>query len=254
MHTLVVDDDTDTQATLTAWLQKAGHSASVAVSVERAWELLRTSRFECIVSAEQTPTVDGVAFCQEVRESSDYAQCYFILYSRRCASSDSDLALNAGADDFLAPLDHSAFQMRIHAATQVVALRRILADQNANLKSLIEKLNSAFRTIESDLEAASEIQLSLLPTISEVHPSFSVEWFVLPSSFLCGDNLNYFMMQDRYLVFYQLDVAGKGIPSALLSVTLNQLLSPQPGSPTVRFDPQRDVKRIIPPVDVVNEF
>jgi sigma-B regulation protein RsbU (phosphoserine phosphatase) len=62
------------------------------------------------------------------------------------------------------------------------------------------------------------------------------------------------MMQERYLIFYHLDVAGHGIPSALLSVTLNQLLSPQPGSPMVRFDPKLELKRIVPPVEVVSEL
>jgi sigma-B regulation protein RsbU (phosphoserine phosphatase) len=129
-----------------------------------------------------------------------------------------------------------------------------LAEQNATLNKLNEKLGASYRTIQSDLEAASALQHSLLPTVLDVHPSFCLDWLLLPSSFLAGDNLNYFMMQERYLVFYHLDVAGHGIPSALLSVTLNQLLSPQPGSPMVRFDPKLELKRIVPPVDVICEL
>jgi sigma-B regulation protein RsbU (phosphoserine phosphatase) len=140
------------------------------------------------------------------------------------------------------------------AAERALGLQRSLHDQNEEHKALNEKLELAFQTLHSELHAASVLQLSLLPTISEVHPKFSLEWLVLPSSYLAGDNLNYFMMQDRYLIFYQLDVAGHGIASALLSVTLNQLLSPQPGSPLMRFDPNLELKRIVPPVDVVSEL
>jgi len=163
--------------------------------------------------------------------------------------------MDAGADDFISiPLDAGRLRVRVRAAERILNLRRELAEQNASLNSLVEKLGAAYGTIQSDLQAASALQLSQLPTVSNVHPSFCLDWLVLPSSFLAGDNLNYFMMQERYLIFYHLDVAGHGIPSALLSVTLNQLLSPQPGSPMVRFDPKLELKRIVPPVDVVSEL
>lgn len=115
-------------------------------------------------------------------------------------------------------------------------------------------MTSAYEQIQGELRAASALQLGLLPTVFDVHPKFGVDWLLLPCSYLAGDNLNYFILQDRYLIFYQLDVAGHGVASALLSVTLNQLLSPQPGSPMVRFDPQLELKRIVPPVDVVSEL
>jgi sigma-B regulation protein RsbU (phosphoserine phosphatase) len=129
-----------------------------------------------------------------------------------------------------------------------------LLEENARLTTLNQALGASLNAIQSDLQAASVLQLSLLPTVSHIHPSLCLDWLVLPSSFLAGDNLNYFMMQERYLIFYQLDVAGHGVPSALLSVTLNQLLSPQPGSPMVRFDPLLALKSIVPPVEVVSEL
>ena len=131
---------------------------------------------------------------------------------------------------------------------------RALTEENARLTAENQRLTSVFEQIQSELRAASALQLGLLPTVFDVHPKFGVDWLLLPCSYLAGDNLNYFMLQERYLIFYQLDVAGHGVASALLSVTLNQLLSPQPGSPMVRFDPQLELKRIVPPVDVVSEL
>lgn len=131
---------------------------------------------------------------------------------------------------------------------------RALTEENARLSAENQRLTSAFEVIQTELRAASALQLSLLPTVYDIHPRFAIDWLLLPCSYLAGDNLNYFILQDRYLVFYQLDVAGHGVASALLSVTLNQLLSPQPGSPMVRFDPRLELKRIVPPVDVVSEL
>jgi sigma-B regulation protein RsbU (phosphoserine phosphatase) len=255
VNILVLDDNRNTQMTLRAWLHDSDHFVTTAESVGEARHLLDQLDFDIVLSEWRPPAIDGLALCRLIRESPKLADMYVILYTSNAGELDSAVGADGEVDDLLSvPLDEITLRVRIRAATRILTLRRTLAEQNANLSSLVHKLGAAFSSIESDLQAASEMQLSLLPTVSNVHPSFCVEWLVLPSSFLTGDNLNYFMVQERYLMFYHLDVAGHGIPSALLSVTLNQLLSPQPGSPMVRFDPKLDMKRIVPPVEVVSEL
>jgi len=255
VNILVVEDDRTTQALLRGWLLSWGHLVTIAENGNEALQLLNEIDFDLVLSNWRPPALDGLALCRLIRESPEPAYRYIILYTSEAGELDFVAGMDVGVDDFLSvPLDEVTLRVRIRVAERILNLRRVLAEQNASLNSLVEKLGTAFSTIESDLQAASAMQLSLLPTESNVHPSFCVDWLVLPSSFLAGDNLNYFMMQERYLIFYHLDVAGHGIPSALLSVTLNQLLSPQPGSPMVRFDPKLDVKRIVPPVDVVSEL
>lgn len=255
MNILVVEDDRILQNLLQNWLQSWGHLVTTAENGNLAWQLLNEIDFDLILSNWKAPELDGLSLCRLIREASDPVYRYVILYTSAVAELDFVVGMDMGADDFLCtPLDEATLRVRVRAAERILELRRVLTEQNANLHGLLEKLNAAFRTIESDLQAASAIQFSLLPTTSNVHPSFCLDWLVLPSNFLAGDNLNYFMVQERYLIFYHLDVAGHGIPSALLSVTLNQLLSPQPGSPMVRFDPKLEMKRIVPPVDVVSEL
>ncbi|MEM7315915.1 MAG: PP2C family protein-serine/threonine phosphatase, partial [Planctomycetota bacterium] len=45
-----------------------------------------------------------------------------------------------------------------------------------------------------------------------------------------GDILNVFQLDSEHIAFYLLDVVGKGVPAALLSVTLSRFLSPLAGS------------------------
>jgi sigma-B regulation protein RsbU (phosphoserine phosphatase) len=254
MNILVVDDDIATQSMLVSWLQEWNHRVTATSGIE-AEQLLNDGGFDLVLSNWSVPALDGLSLCRHIRENAGTNYCYIILYTLKSGEIDFVAGMDAGADDFISiPLESMRLRVRLRAAERILTLRQELAEQNASLNRLNEKLGTAYRTIQSDLQAASALQAGLMPTISDVHPRFRLDWLVLPSSFLAGDNLNYFMMQDRYLIFYHLDVAGHGIPSALLSVTLNHLLSPQPGSPMVRFDPQLELKRIVPPVDVVSEL
>jgi sigma-B regulation protein RsbU (phosphoserine phosphatase) len=255
MKILVVEDDPVTQTLLLGWLQEWNHQVTTASTESEAKSFLKRTEFDLVLSNWYVSDMDGLDLCRHIRENPSPTYCYIILYTLRAGEMDFVSGMDAGADDFISiPLESSRLRVRIRAAERILTLRQELAEQNASLNRLNEKLGTAYRTIQSDLQAASALQAGLMPTISDVHPCFRLDWLVLPSSFLAGDNLNYFMMQDRYLIFYHLDVAGHGIPSALLSVTLNHLLSPQPGSPMVRFDPQLELKRIVPPVDVVSEL
>jgi len=250
---LIVDDDQTVQVKLRNWLQQNDHVVICAPSESVNPTMLRETDFDIILCNWHLETISGSELCRLIRQNSTYH--YILVY----VSDNSDLnfteCTDAGADDVLSsPLSAAQLQVRVLAGERTLHLQQAFAEQNAAHKALNEKLDLAYQALYAELEAASELALSLLPTVSDIHPHYSLDWLVLPSSFLAGDNLNYFIMQERYLIFYHLDVAGHGIPSALLSVTLNQLLSPQPGSPMVRFDPQLELKRIVPPVEVVSEL
>jgi len=247
---LIVDKDRETQLQLQVWLREWSHDVSEARDTTSAQDLLDASWFDIVLlNWSQT----GPELCQYVRQGATYR--YLLAYTADLSEAGIKACMDADVDDVVGtPFAPASLRVRVLAAERMLNLQRAFTEQQTVHKALNEKLDTAYQTLHSELIAASELQLSLLPTVSDIHPRLALEWLVLPSSFLAGDNLNYFMMQDRYLIFYQLDVAGHGIPSALLSVTLNQLLSPQPGSPMVRFDPKLELKRIVPPVDVVSEL
>ncbi|MEO6922760.1 MAG: fused response regulator/phosphatase [Bryocella sp.] len=253
MIILIVDDDPNRLDILRPWLEGSGHEVITVPSRRFSANVLQETAADVVLCDWHSEGATGEALCRIVREEPHYR--YLLVYSGRDERLDFEACANAGADDILIPpLQRAQLQVRILSAERMLNLQRAFAEQNAAHIALNEKLDDAYQALYAELQAASELQLSLLPTVSDIHPGFNCDWLVLPSSFLAGDNLNYFIMQERYLIFYHLDVAGHGIPSALLSVTLNQLLSPQPGSPMVRFDPQLELKRIVPPVDVVSEL
>jgi len=116
--------------------------------------------------------------------------------------------------------------VRVRAGERIIKLEEQLERQNEKLSETNKKLNDAYNTIKIDLEAAAKVQTSLLPKSESINSKIDFDWLFLPSAFLAGDIFNYFRLDNEHVGFYLLDVAGHGIPAAMLSFTLCKLLSP----------------------------
>lgn len=89
---------------------------------------------------------------------------------------------------------------------------------------LTERKN-AEEMLNRELSAAAAIQNSLLPKLTPYHPRVHTSWVFKPHGYLAGDLLNVFTVDPDHLAFYVLDVAGHGVASSLLSVTVSHLLN-----------------------------
>ena len=92
-------------------------------------------------------------------------------------------------------------------------------------KQVEDELARANERMSQHLEAAASIQRSLLPRELPKVPGLSMAWSFEPCYELAGDSLDVFQIDDEHLALYVLDVVGHGVPAALLSVTLAQILS-----------------------------
>lgn len=95
------------------------------------------------------------------------------------------------------------------------------------LKVTNAKLERANLIIKKDLQTAAKIQESILPPHNLNFSNIKASWKLIPCDELAGDTLNIFCLNDRYIIFYVLDVSGHGVQASLLSVTLNHWLSPK---------------------------
>ena len=89
-----------------------------------------------------------------------------------------------------------------------------------------ELLEDKQRRIDRDLKAAADIQRSLLPSSSPVTGSVEIDWTFRPSQHIGGDIFNLFALDEHLLGAYILDVSGHGVPSALVTVSVSQVLTP----------------------------
>ncbi len=164
------------------------------------------------------PEMDGIQLCQSIRENDFGRYLYFILLTGKTESKAVVEGINKGADDFLSkPVNFDELDARLKAGIRIIELERALEEKN-------KELSGAITTIEKDLESAAKTQEGLLTQPAKIKDA-AFDWFFKPSKHLGGDMFGYQALDDEHIYFYQLDVAGHGIPSALFSFTLNNILS-----------------------------
>jgi sigma-B regulation protein RsbU (phosphoserine phosphatase) len=105
--------------------------------------------------------------------------------------------------------------------------------------------------MQMDLQAAAEIQKSLLPQRPPKVPGLRVEWEFRPCDELAGDILNVFKLSEDKLGFYVLDVSGHGVAAALLAVSLSRMLSPEHSASILKTRDARNNEIILSPAEVV---
>lgn len=226
MRILVADDDRLVRNLLNRVLKTWGHSVQLAEDGLQAWEYIQDHRVDCVISDWLMPNMNGVELCQKIRDLDSRAYVYTILLTSKNESADLVTAFEAGADDFVSkPVDFDVLRARIRAGERIVHLEQDLASRNAKLKEINRKLEEARLEIQRDLEAGAALQRSLLPPQSMEIGDYKIEWMYRPHSVVSGDIFNVTQIDDDHLVFYLLDVSGHGIPSALLTVTVNKMLA-----------------------------
>ncbi|NJN76065.1 MAG: SpoIIE family protein phosphatase [Synechococcaceae cyanobacterium RL_1_2] len=115
-------------------------------------------------------------------------------------------------------------------------LKKALLQKEKEAFLLLEQLSKTNKTMQSELDGASNYVRSLLPAPAQVE-SVNVDQAFLPSIQLGGDVFDYYWLDRDHFVFYLLDVAGHGVKSALLSVSVLNVLRSQSLNNTDFYEP-----------------
>lgn len=207
---LVIDDDRTIQMTLMRALKKQGYGVIVADNGELGLEEAKTKHPALIICDWNMPKLDGIDVCREVKAIPSLANTYFILLTSRDQVGDLVLGLESGADDFLnKPPDLTELNARVRAGLR--------------LQQAYQALNTQKQILENELAKAAEYVRSLIPPPLHAEQIRTATWF-MPSAQLGGDCYDYFWLDPDHFAFYLLDVSGHGVGSALLSVSILNLL------------------------------
>ncbi|MCP5002910.1 MAG: SpoIIE family protein phosphatase, partial [Planctomycetes bacterium] len=102
---------------------------------------------------------------------------------------------------------------------------KVRLDAGIRILSFEQDLVTRNNTILNDLAAARELQKSLQTDILPNIPGLEYATRLIPSSYLSGDILNLFRLDEKHIGLYHIDVMGHGVRAALFSFFINQRIT-----------------------------
>jgi sigma-B regulation protein RsbU (phosphoserine phosphatase) len=238
---LVVDDNEMNRDMLSRRLARKGHTVEVAEDGQRALELIGDRDFDVILLDIMMPGIDGYQVLVRLREEHDSGDLPVIMATAKDQSEDIVSALKLGANDYVTkPFDFPVVLARIQTQLSLKRSRQALAE--------------AHRRMKKDLEAAARIQAAFLPVDEVEIAGAAIAWRYVPCDELAGDTLGIVRLDESHLGVFVVDVSGHGVPSALLSVSLSRLLSPEPATSVLWTAVDGGGRRVSTPLEVVEEL
>jgi len=119
------------------------------------------------------------------------------------------------------------------------------------LKALNQELTFKQDRIEQDLSAAAKIQRSLLPKESNSLEGLNIAWKFKPCEKIGGDIFNLIHLDNEHYAVYIIDVAGHGVPAAMVAVSVFQYLQPQRGNLSIKSHENSETQKLKQPAQVL---
>ena len=227
---LVVDDQISERMRLVRLLEKLGYQVTACNDGEEALRLFVETGFNLVISDWRMPVMNGLDLCRAIRSDPGIGLPYFILLTARDTKMDLIAGMDAGADDFVTkPYSGDEIRVRVQAGERIMRLQENLKSRNQALEEAMLREQTFLDQTRTDLRAAAVMQRALLPEDQTWAHGWETASMFVPASGVAGDIFDCFMLDDKTLGFYHLDVAGHGIAAAMLSFTLSRFLSPKSG-------------------------
>jgi DNA-binding response OmpR family regulator len=138
---LICDDEPMVRTMLRRMLESAGHLCVEADNGRIAWDMIRASTPDIVISDWDMPELDGLGLCERVRYQPHRDQyVYFVLLTAKDRQHNLIQAMRHGADDYLVkPCDKAALDEALKKASRAVALHRQIAAQRQQLAQSTRK-------------------------------------------------------------------------------------------------------------------
>lgn len=223
---LVVDDLRSSRLLIGSVLMTAGYCDIVyAEDGAEAVLRLREQAFDMVILDIVMPRMDGFEVCRQIR--GELQLDIPILIQTGVTEADRRVqAFDAGASDIVSkPIN----------AGELVSRVRLHLDR----RRLIRRLEAYRQRMQDELEAAQDMQMSLLASDADVSEivvprGASVETFYQPSNTLGGDLWQIFPVDETRFAVFMVDLSGHGVSAAINAFRVHMLAG---GLGALRADP-----------------
>jgi sigma-B regulation protein RsbU (phosphoserine phosphatase) len=203
---LLVDDNEDNRYTLSRRLRREGYeNLTTANDGQQALDLLQSRPFDLVLLDVMMPGLNGYDVHERMRADIRLRHIPVIMISALDETGSVIRCVELGAEDYLPkPFNPTLLRARVGASLEKKRLR--------------DEIVQALSQIEAELQAARQIQLSMVPTEFLVPTSerpVEVYATLEPARRVGGDLYDFFWGEDGRMYFVVADVSGKGAPAAL---------------------------------------
>ncbi|MBN1531722.1 MAG: SpoIIE family protein phosphatase [Spirochaetes bacterium] len=210
---MVVDDEPVNVQVLVNHLRNAGFTVAAAPGGAEALQILERARPDLVVLDVMMPALSGYDVCREIRRRFAPYEMPVLLLTAKNRINDIVIGFESGANDYLPkPFDKRELLARVNT---LVSLKRTVEE------------NRRLLVIEHELDIARRIQNSLLPERLPEVPSLTLRAYFKPMQRVGGDIYDFIQRDPGGLGMLIADVAGHGIPAALISSMVKMAFSLQ---------------------------
>jgi serine phosphatase RsbU (regulator of sigma subunit) len=215
---LVVEDDPAVLRGLRDNLAFESYDVLTATTAERAYQLIHDQLPDLVLMDVMLPGMWGSELCRRLR--AEGVNIPIVMLSAKSEESDRVLGLDLGADDYVSkPFGVRELSARIRS---ILRSRREAAGDHARL--------------EKQMQAAAEMQRTLFPRARPALRTLECAGMCRPASAVGGDYFDYVPIDGHRVALVLADVAGKGLPAALLGASLHGVIRTQAASLASRLD------------------
>ncbi|MGA8150015.1 MAG: SpoIIE family protein phosphatase [Terriglobales bacterium] len=210
---LIADDQAHVLEALQLLLKGGGYATEAVTHPGRVLRALESGQFDAVLmdlnyTRDTTAGGEGLELVSQIRSIDKLLPVVVMT-----AWSSVDLAVEAmrrGASDFVQkPWENSRLLEKLQAQVSRVRAQRW-----------------AQRQREDELREAREIQENLLPKKLPEVADYEISGMTQPVRFVGGDYYDVVRISEQHTVLCIADVAGKGLPAALLMSSLQAALKP----------------------------
>ena len=220
-RTLIADDQPDVATALRLLLRQAGYQTEAVSSPAAVLEAIKQRDFDLVLmdlnyARDTTSGQEGLDLITNIRKL-DTTLPVVVLTGWGTVELAVE-AMHRGVHDFVQkPWDNRSLLEKVHTQIEIGRRRR----QETNLEAESQK---ASKKLEQELVDAEEIQRALLPKeLPQVEGlEVAVSW--QPARAVGGDYFDVLKFGDHHTGICIADVAGKGMPAALLMSNMQAVL------------------------------
>ena len=220
---ILIVDDTPLNIGVISSALKDSYKTKIATNGEKALVLASAEeKPDLILLDVMMPGMDGYEVCSRLKADPATNEIPVIFLTGQTSAEDETRGFEVGAVDYV----HKPFSPAVVKAR--VRSHILLREARAQLASQLLAL-------DTELEMARQIQLSILPHSIPKLADLDIAAQYLPMTSVAGDFYDFIQIDDKHIGILIADVSGHGLPSALIASMLQVALTgqaahaPEPG-------------------------